>query len=72
MQRCQNTVGSFECSCQPGFTLNVDEKSCDGKSHIYNFIQEIDVAIEVTASSIMFISHLITAVTELHLLEEKP
>ena len=31
-QDCTNTVGSFNCSCQEGFTLNADGKNCDGIS----------------------------------------
>ena len=28
---CINTVGSFQCSCRSGFTLNtVDNKTCNG------------------------------------------
>lgn len=27
-QRCDNTEGSFVCSCVPGFTLNTDNKTC--------------------------------------------
>ena len=29
-QDCTNTVGSFNCSCQEGFTLNTDGRNCDG------------------------------------------
>ena len=29
-QNCVNAVGSFSCSCNTGFTLNDDGKSCDG------------------------------------------
>ena len=33
-QHCTNTVGSFNCSCQEGFTLNVDGRNCDGRYKI--------------------------------------
>ena len=33
-QHCNNTVGSFNCSCQEGFTLNTDGKNCDGRHNI--------------------------------------
>lgn len=28
---CQNTKGSFYCSCRPGYSLASDERSCDGR-----------------------------------------
>lgn len=28
---CRNTVGSFECSCQKGYKLLTDERTCQGK-----------------------------------------
>ena len=29
-QLCNNTKGSFTCSCQSGYILNVDQRTCDG------------------------------------------
>ena len=29
-QICNNTVGSYVCSCMNGFTLNADGRTCDG------------------------------------------
>ena len=29
---CTNTVGSFNCSCDDGFSLNTDGATCDGQS----------------------------------------
>ena len=29
-QLCNNTVGSFECSCEDGYQLALDEKTCNG------------------------------------------
>ena len=29
-QDCSNTVGSYTCSCQTGYTLNADGRRCDG------------------------------------------
>ena len=28
---CTNSEGSYECSCQPGFALMPDQRSCTGK-----------------------------------------
>ena len=30
-QGCNNTVGSFNCTCMEGYVLNEDGFSCDGK-----------------------------------------
>ena len=30
-QVCTNTVSSFNCSCNDGFSLNADGATCDGK-----------------------------------------
>ena len=30
-QICINTVGSFECSCAAGYSLSVDNATCEGK-----------------------------------------
>ena len=29
-QVCQNTIGSYVCSCNSGFILDVDGRTCDG------------------------------------------
>ena len=29
-QLCNNTKGSFTCSCQLGYILNADQRTCDG------------------------------------------
>ena len=30
-QTCNNTVGSYQCSCGTGYTLNSDGHACDGR-----------------------------------------
>ena len=35
-QLCENTVGSYSCSCNEGFTLAEDGRNCTGKSTTYN------------------------------------
>lgn len=29
-QNCHNTVGSYTCSCNVGYRLNIDRRRCDG------------------------------------------
>ena len=37
-QVCTNTEGSFECACDPGYTLNVmDATMCDGIVKLSSF-----------------------------------
>ena len=28
---CINTLGSYHCTCNPGYTLNTNERTCTGK-----------------------------------------
>ena len=37
-QTCTNTDGSFECSCEEGYTLGPDEMSCEGKLHMLHVV----------------------------------
>ena len=35
-QTCTNEpAGSFTCSCDAGYNLNADGKTCDGRSHVH-------------------------------------
>lgn len=34
-QRCVNTLGSYQCACDPGYELGPDKKSCEGKVCCY-------------------------------------
>lgn len=29
-QHCENTLGSYKCTCEPGYELTADKKSCEG------------------------------------------
>ena len=41
-QICSDTIGSYQCDCQPGFTQNTAEAddSCQGKSIMYAYYQD--------------------------------
>lgn len=30
-QHCENTLGSYKCTCEPGYELTADKKSCEGE-----------------------------------------
>ena len=30
-QNCSNTIGSYVCSCNEGFIIDVDRLTCDGE-----------------------------------------
>ena len=32
-QNCTNTPGSYECSCEEGYSLNFDGFNCSGKTN---------------------------------------
>ena len=32
-QMCHNILGSYECTCEMGYELNEDGRSCDGKGY---------------------------------------
>ena len=40
---CNNNDGSFTCSCNIGYTLNVDGRTCDGKTMFSNIQQLFSV-----------------------------
>ena len=33
-QSCQNTAGSYTCSCRSGFTLSANGRRCNGKCYV--------------------------------------
>ncbi len=49
-QGCTNTPGSFECTCEPGFTLQGDGKTCDHKFffvvHVWLFSNLNDITVD--------------------------
>ena len=34
-QMCTNTIGSYVCSCEPGYRLDLDNAGCSGKCTYY-------------------------------------
>ena len=32
-QLCNNTLGSYVCSCNSGYTLDADNRTCNGEGH---------------------------------------
>lgn len=39
---CQNTVGSYRCTCRQGYILNMDGKSCKGNVFSFCCVTIID------------------------------
>ena len=33
-QNCNNTIGSYICSCDDGFIIDIDRRTCDGEYFI--------------------------------------
>ena len=42
-QNCHNTNGSYECSCNAGYTLNPDGFSCDGMLTLFTLLHVVCV-----------------------------
>ena len=38
-QQCNNTVGSYTCSCRMGYTLDADNRTCNGEYKNYFTLQ---------------------------------
>ena len=37
---CVNTIGSFHCVCDPGYTLDTNGKTCTGKLQLHIILQQ--------------------------------
>ena len=46
-QICNNTLGSYICSCNSGYTLNADNHTCNGEGHITEFLSFILVNVDI-------------------------
>ena len=42
---CVNIIGSYHCTCEPGYQLSVDQRTCEGQSLNYSPILKIMHAI---------------------------
>ena len=36
-QHCENTLGSFRCTCDAGYQLHADDITCVGKSYAHKY-----------------------------------
>ena len=41
-QTCTDNVGSFQCSCLPGFRLAIDQQSCTGECSYHRHTSVVD------------------------------
>ena len=52
-QRCTNLMGSYNCSCQDGFTLNSDGKTCTGMLPETKFILQYKCALNFASTAVV-------------------
>ena len=50
-QHCNNTIGSFECSCDPGYQLTADDLSCEDIDECQELTSECDTNCHNTKGS---------------------
>lgn len=48
--RCLNTIGSFRCSCQSGYSVSLDGRSCLGILYLYRLFLFCDKKIYLIKS----------------------
>ena len=64
-QICINTAGSFECSCTAGYSLRIDNTTCEGKNwilyvHFIFIVKYLQMWMNVKATMEGVIQHAIT------------
>ena len=50
-QYCNNSIGSYECSCSIGFSLSSDRHNCSGLSPFICKIQQFAIVIDINECS---------------------
>ena len=52
-QNCINTIGSYHCSCNSGYILDVDLKSCNGKYlFIFAIMTVLTILFQISMSAL--------------------
>jgi len=56
-QGCNNTVGSYSCSCDDGYLLGTDGRTCEGKpTHSVHIFLELGNIIKLRYNTVMIIA----------------
>ena len=66
---CINTIGSYACTCDSGYTLNVDGRTCDGRTLLLLLLLELLLLISPfqTLMSVLIITIFVLKLALIHL-----